>query len=152
MGQKRSLTIGRGEKTMAKLSFLTKVYFNYMAVGRAPFSQDDFQKIQIRLLIQDQNHPGGDETIATREHQLQRRHLAVDPQSQELVTAGMVELHWPGFCTTAVIQDLPQNLLQISVIQQGKTLWPNLTLKRGLTAIKHKSQHSLGRCGEGVTD
>ena len=100
-----------------------------MTVGRDTFSQDDLQKIQIRLVLQEQNHSGGNESFTTRKHQFQRGDLAADTQGEQLVTAGMVELNRPGFCTTTTIQALPQELLQLSGIQRGHPFRPNLAFE-----------------------
>ncbi|CAI8160328.1 MAG: Uncharacterised protein [Synechococcus sp. CC9902] len=129
MGQERSLTIRRRKKPMTKLSFLPEVNFNHMTVGRDAFSQDDLQKIQIRLVLQEQNHPGGNESFTTGEHQLQRGDLAADTQGKQLVAAGMVELNRPGFCTIATTEGLPQKLLQLSGVQRGDPIRPDLALK-----------------------
>ena len=113
VGQQGRLTISGGQKTMAKHSLLPDVRFQHMAVRGSPFSENHLQQIQFRLFLKHQQNPCGHEPFATGKHQLQRWNLAANPQGQQLVTAGVVELDRPGLGTTAAIQGVPKGLLQL---------------------------------------
>ena len=113
MGQKGGLTVGRGEKTMAQHGVLSEVDLQNVAVGRGPLRQDDLHQIQLRFFLQQQQDPRRDQPFATGQHQLQRGDLAPDPQGQKLLTAGVVELHPPGFGATTAIQGVTERLLEL---------------------------------------
>ena len=134
---------------MAQHGVLSEVDLQNVAVGRSPLRQDYLHQIQLRFFLQQQQDPRRDQPFATgHQHQLQRGNLAPDPQGQKLLTAGVVELHPPGFGASTAIQGVTERLLELRGGQSRDALRPDLILQGRHAAIEQKTHHPLRRCGE----
>ena len=150
VGQQGGPAVCAGQKTVTQHGFLPEMSLQHVAMGRGTFRQDDLQQLQLRFFLQQQQHPRGDQPLAPRQHQFQGGNLAADPQGQQLMTAGVVELNRPGLSTSAAIQGVTQGLLKLGGTQERDALWTDLILQGRPAAIEHQTHHSLRSWWEGA--